>query len=95
MTFPEGFYWEATGFPSFVVPYGRTSDFFFSGNLFEKEKYENIYKLITGHVGFLSICTYEWYMLKIYKMMFLTILINIYMIFVLLSFRTHYSIGLF
>ncbi len=32
MTFPEGFYWDTPGFPSLVVPYGRTSDFFFSGN---------------------------------------------------------------
>jgi len=34
MTYPEGFYWEAPGFPSFAVPYGKTSDFFFSGNKF-------------------------------------------------------------
>jgi len=30
--FPEGFYWESPGIPSFVVPYGRGSDFFFSGH---------------------------------------------------------------
>jgi len=30
--FPQGFYWEDPGFPSLVVPYGRGSDFFFSGH---------------------------------------------------------------
>jgi len=30
--FPEGFYWSSPGFPSLVVPYGRGSDFFFSGH---------------------------------------------------------------
>jgi len=30
--FPDGFYWESPGFPSLVVPYGRGSDFFFSGH---------------------------------------------------------------
>jgi hypothetical protein len=30
--FPEGFYWDDPGFPSLVVPYGRGSDFFFSGH---------------------------------------------------------------
>lgn len=31
MTYPPGFYWEPPGFPSLAVPYGKTSDFFFSG----------------------------------------------------------------
>lgn len=31
MRFPDGYYWLDPGFPSFVVPYGRSSDFFFSG----------------------------------------------------------------
>jgi hypothetical protein len=30
--FPNGFYWEDPGVPSLVVPYGRGSDFFFSGH---------------------------------------------------------------
>jgi len=30
--FPQGFYWESPGIPSLVVPYGRGSDFFFSGH---------------------------------------------------------------
>jgi hypothetical protein len=30
--FPEGYYWYSPGIPSFVVPYGRGSDFFFSGH---------------------------------------------------------------
>jgi hypothetical protein len=30
--FPDMFYWNSPGFPSLVVPYGRGSDFFFSGH---------------------------------------------------------------
>jgi hypothetical protein len=30
--YPNGFYWESPGVPSLVVPYGRGSDFFFSGH---------------------------------------------------------------
>jgi len=30
--FPQGFYWDSPGIPSLVVPYGRGSDFFFSGH---------------------------------------------------------------
>jgi len=30
--FPPGFYWETPWIPSLVVPYGRGSDFFFSGH---------------------------------------------------------------
>jgi hypothetical protein len=29
----EGMYWEYPGFPSLVVPYGHTNDFFFSGHI--------------------------------------------------------------
>eukprot|EP01016_Furgasonia_blochmanni_P004460 TRINITY_DN11734_c0_g1_i2.p1 TRINITY_DN11734_c0_g1~~TRINITY_DN11734_c0_g1_i2.p1 ORF type:complete len:375 (-),score=46.75 TRINITY_DN11734_c0_g1_i2:394-1416(-) len=32
MGFPQGYLWESPGFPSLVVPYGRTSDFYFSGH---------------------------------------------------------------
>jgi len=32
MPFPQGFYWYAPAFPSLTVPYGRGSDFFFSGH---------------------------------------------------------------
>ncbi len=30
--YPAGYYWDSPGFPSFVAPYGRGSDFFFSGH---------------------------------------------------------------
>jgi len=30
--YPAGYYWNSPGFPSFVAPYGRGSDFFFSGH---------------------------------------------------------------
>lgn len=31
--FPPGFWWYDPGFPSLVVPYGRGSDFFYSGHM--------------------------------------------------------------
>lgn len=30
---PSGYIWEYPGFPSLVVPYGATNDFFFSGHV--------------------------------------------------------------
>lgn len=76
MRFPPGYYWDDPGFPSVVVPYGISTDFFYS-----------------GHVGFLNIAALEWYKNKMYGMSYLTIFIIFYMIFVLLIFRGHYSIG--
>jgi hypothetical protein len=32
LPYPQGWYWLDPGFPSLVVPYGRGSDFFFSGH---------------------------------------------------------------
>lgn len=32
MSFPDGFTWEYPGFPSIVVSYLKTNDFFFSGH---------------------------------------------------------------
>ncbi|CAI2372230.1 unnamed protein product [Moneuplotes crassus] len=33
MRFPEGYLWRYPGFPSLVVPYGQTNDFFYSGHV--------------------------------------------------------------
>ena len=33
MRFPEGYLWEYPGVPSLIVPYLKTSDFFFSGHV--------------------------------------------------------------
>ena len=33
MRFPEGYLWRYPGFPSLVVPYGATNDFFYSGHV--------------------------------------------------------------
>jgi len=76
--FPQGFYWEAPILPSLVVPYGRGSDFFFS-----------------GHSGFLVICASEWHKIKMPKMRNFAIGVAIYTIFVLLTYRIHYSIDIF
>jgi len=32
MRYPDGYLWEYPGFPSLVVPYGKTNDFFYSGH---------------------------------------------------------------
>jgi len=76
--FPEGYYWEAPLLPSLVVPYGRGSDFFFS-----------------GHSGFLVICASEWHKIKMSKMRNFSICVAIYTIFILLTYRIHYSIDVF
>jgi len=76
--FPEGYYWDAPILPSLVVPYGRGSDFFFS-----------------GHSGFLVICASEWHKIKIPKMRNFSICVAIYTIFILLTYRIHYSIDVF
>ena len=78
MRFPPGYYWDDPNFPSFLIAYGNTTDFFYS-----------------GHVGFLNIAALEWYQHKMYKMSYFTASVICYMIFVLLIFRGHYSIGLY
>lgn len=73
--FPDGYYWSDPGFPSLTVPYGHTSDFFWS-----------------GHCGFLTIIACEWFKNKIYVMTVVTCLINVYMAFVMIGFRIHYTV---
>jgi len=77
--FPEGNYWYAPfGIPSLVVPYGRQSDFFFS-----------------GHSGFLVIVANEWHKLKFPRIRNFVIASAIYTMFILVIYRTHYSIDVF
>jgi hypothetical protein len=33
LRYPEGYLWDYPGFPSLVVPYGKTNDFFYSGHV--------------------------------------------------------------
>jgi len=75
--FPDGYTWDYPGFPSIVVPYGRTSDFFYS-----------------GHCGFLVIVAAEWFTLGYKKMSLITHLVNIYMAFVMVICRIHFSIDI-
>ena len=44
MKYPDGYYWEYPGFPSFIVLYEKSSDFFFSGIKFLTQKFINILK---------------------------------------------------
>lgn len=75
--FPEGYTWDSPGFPSIIVPYGVTSDFFYS-----------------GHCGFLTILGAEWYTLGYVKMSIFTHITTVYMAFVMLVCRIHYSIDI-
>jgi len=74
MGFPSGYWWYSPGFPSLVVPYGRDSDFFFS-----------------GHVGFLMICSCENWVVGRRWLFWCGMVMEIYLIFVLVSYRVHYS----
>mmetsp|Transcript_19397 Transcript_19397/g.22014 ORF Transcript_19397/g.22014 Transcript_19397/m.22014 type:complete len:273 (+) Transcript_19397:468-1286(+) len=77
MTKPAGFYWEYPGIPSLSVPYGPSSDFFYS-----------------GHSGFLAICAFEWRACKKKLGFILCTASLLYMIGVLITFRTHYCIDI-
>jgi len=53
--FPKGYYWDSPGFPSFVAPYGETTDFFFSGHsgflvLMQAEWGRNGYKKVQRYI---------------------------------------------
>jgi len=76
--FPSMYWWENPGFPSLVVPYGRGSDFFFS-----------------GHSGFLVICINEWNTLGFKKIRNFICVVLSFTIFVLLTYRIHYTIDIF
>ena len=75
--FPLGMLWDEPFIPSIMVPYGLTSDFYFS-----------------GHCGFMVLVlmetlTHERHMLKVVLM----VLFLAYVMFILVLFRVHYSIG--
>lgn len=75
--FPIGGIWEVPYLPSLMVPYGLTSDFYFS-----------------GHCGFMilnfmEVIVQEKHRIKaIFQLLFI-----VYLMFVLMIFRAHYSIG--
>jgi len=76
--FPDLYYWGTPIIPSLVVPYGKGSDFFFS-----------------GHAGFLVLCANEWHQLGKKKHRNYAIFVLLFTIFVLFTFRIHYSIDVF
>ena len=75
--YPKGNIWQYPGFPSLIIPYGESNDFFWS-----------------GHCGFLMIVTLEWYENRRRVMVFITVLINIYIGFVMVVFRIHYTVDI-
>jgi hypothetical protein len=78
MPFPKYWWWMDPGFPSLVVPYGRGSDFFFS-----------------GHAGFLVVCANEWNTLGNKRLRNFVLCVLAYTVFILLTYRVHYSIDIF
>eukprot|EP00359_Climacostomum_virens_P006256 CAMPEP_0204916358 /NCGR_PEP_ID=MMETSP1397-20131031/14189_1 /ASSEMBLY_ACC=CAM_ASM_000891 /TAXON_ID=49980 /ORGANISM="Climacostomum Climacostomum virens, Strain Stock W-24" /LENGTH=194 /DNA_ID=CAMNT_0052088823 /DNA_START=200 /DNA_END=781 /DNA_ORIENTATION=+ len=60
MEFPDGYIWDYPGFPSLVVTYKDTSDFFYSGHMgfivfciFENYHYRNYYLVSLAVVSFM------------------------------------------
>lgn len=57
MRYPEGYLWNYPGFPSLVVPYGKTNDFFYSGHaggaLVMMLEYRQLSKELVKHKVFL------------------------------------------
>jgi len=75
--FSKGYYWNSPGLPSLVVPYGEQSDFYYS-----------------GHCGFMVLMLCEFSTLKFRTPALLFwLLVLIYVAFVLLLFKVHYTIG--
>lgn len=82
---PEGIYWPYPGFPSIVVPYGATSDFFYSGHV--------------GFLTILSLQWFKFWnesdkRSKVaFGMFWFAIIATVIMAFTMLIFRTHFTIG--
>jgi len=82
LPYPEGWYWYDPGFPSLVVPYGRGSDFFFSGH--------------TGFMVICASEWHSLKNAKHHnKVRNFVILSGIYTILILLVYRIHYFIDVF
>lgn len=85
--FPDGYLWDYPGFPSLVVPYGKTNDFFYSGHvggaLIMLLEYRQSINEIPNHVMFLRA-------MQIFA--FFTI---IFQVFLMIFLRGHYSIDMF
>lgn len=75
--FPEGTIWDYPGIPSLTVPYGRMSDFYYS-----------------GHCGFVTLVAFENYRHKNRIIATLQFLSIVYLGFVLVVTRVHYSIDI-
>lgn len=86
MRFPEGYLWRYPGFPSLVVPYGATNDFFYSGHvggaLVMTLEYRTLAKELTKH---------KMFMRSMQLFGFLTV---IFQIFLMIFLRGHYSIDM-
>jgi len=86
MRYPEGYLWDYPGFPSLVVPYGKTNDFFYSGHcggaLIMTLEYRSLAKVLYKHRLFLRVMQIFGYM---------TIVLQI---FLMIFLRGHYTIDL-
>lgn len=86
MRYPEGYLWNYPGFPSLVVPYGKTNDFFYSGHaggaLVMTLEFRTLSKTLSKHKVFLRV------------MQFFGSLTIILQIFLMIFLRGHYTIDL-
>ena len=86
MRFPQGYLWRYPGFPSLVVPYGATNDFFYSGHvggaLLMTLEYRQLAKELLSHKMMMRFMQFFGF-LTIFSQIFLMIFL-----------RGHYSIDM-
>lgn len=86
MRYPDGYLWDYPGFPSLVVPYGKTNDFFYSGHaggaLVMTLEFRTLAVLLVRHRIFMR------------TMQIFGILTIVFQIFLMIFLRGHYTIDL-
>lgn len=86
MRFPQGYLWRYPGFPSLVVPYGATNDFFYSGHVGGALIMTLEYRALAG-----ELLNHRMFMRAMQIFGFLTIISQI---FLMIFLRGHYSIDM-
>jgi len=86
LRYPEGYLWDYPGFPSLVVPYGKTNDFFYSGHAggatIMTLEYRTLAKLMPRHRVFMR------------AMQGFGMLTVVFQLFLMIFLRGHYTIDL-
>ena len=86
LRYPEGYLWSYPGFPSLVVPYGKTNDFFYSGHVggacVMMLEFRSLANTLREHKVFMR------------SMQIFAILTIVLQIFLMIFLRGHYSIDM-